>query len=527
MPKITQTNKGGVIKWGAEDWLAGLHPQYSNATTPSRKLGNYLGTATSMDPYRNLGWATPGYVGTALANNSVIDATQVNLVINATFGYTIGGTKVHQVTISSGTITTPVTFPRTIVGATEGQDVIVYAIKNGSTARPKRLLYSWRDSTIGNIGIYDFVTTFTDSWMSTVPTGAAAFDTANPHIFKIGSDDILYATDGNNIHAIDGTGGTAAATQTTLTKNVLTLPEGYIATGMARIEPSTLVIFAYKDSSTLFYKGQVTAFFWDYLSLDPYKVVDISDNYVSAPFEFENTIGCFTQGQPLDKMDNAKTGKLWLWNGSIFELKGATQDKADGIPATVAVGGVDVVGKQIMWNTNGSIYSYGNNFGFPPVLNKIAEATGTAGGLLKTVSALSQYSSSGTTTSGGLESLNTNYNDNSILATSLAEPNFPIRFNGQVKRVRVAFKANTTPGRGIDVILVDEAGNESTILSNLQTITAGKLIYERELTSAGAPLPVFSGLKAVLDWGTGINATDAPVVEYIEVEYENKNIVVV
>lgn len=527
MAKIQYHKGGGIIKWGVEDWTAGLHPQYSNSTTPARMLGNYLGTSIAFDPYRNLGWATPGYTPTALENSSVIDAVQVNLVINGTFAYTIGGTKVHQITISSATITTPTTFPHIISGATGGQDLIVYGLTQNSATRTNYLLYSWYDGSNGNIGIYNFSTTFEDDWMSNgtfKPANFATFTTASPHIFKIGSDDILYVTDGRFIHALDG----ATGANSTLSKNVLTLPLGYIANGFARIDPDTLAVFAYLNnaSGSLYYKGQIVVFFWNYLDLDPYKVVYIQDNYVSAPFEYEGTIGCFAYGVPTDKSNSAKTGKMYLWNGSTFELKANYEDKSGGSTPLITIGGVDIIGKQIQWNVEGDIYSYGNNFDLPIVLNKIAQASGTTCGLLKTVSTLAQYSSSGITTSGGMESLNNGYRQGAVMTSSLVNVDFPIRQTGQAKRIRIKFKEAVTGGLTFSLFITDEEGNQVTIIDAITTITAGKTIYEREYTSAGAVLPAFDMIKITFYWAE-TPTTYAPIVESVELEYENKNIVVV
>ena len=40
MPNIQPTKYGGIITWDSQDWLSGLHPQYSGVK--GRKLGNYL-----------------------------------------------------------------------------------------------------------------------------------------------------------------------------------------------------------------------------------------------------------------------------------------------------------------------------------------------------------------------------------------------------------------------------------------------------------------------------------------------------
>ncbi len=157
-------------------------------------------------------------------------------------------------------------------------------------------------------------------------------------------------------------------------------------------------------------------------------------------------------------------------------------------------------------------------------INSILIATGTGSGLLKSYSQVTQIGSTGTTTDGGLQKFNSNYSGNALVGSTLADPNFPIRTNGQVKRVRVKFKQACSGGRTLNVYISDEEGNNSLVLSAIGTITAGKLIYEREYKSDGTPLPVFDSLKVLLDWESGSAATDAPIVEEVEVEYENKNI---
>lgn len=504
------------IIFNEQDWLATLNPQYSVSPTSNQKIGNGLASARAFDPYRNLGYASPGFGPTDATNVSVVDAILRHSATDGVNGkaYFIGGTKLHQLTIISNTITTPTTFPHAISGATLGQECVFYDINVAGT-RTQKLLYSWKDGSNGNIGVYDKSTTFDDDWMSTIPANAATFDTNEDHSLIVGADDILYVGDGNNVHAIDGATGADA----TLSKNVLILPKEYVITGFARLEPRLLCIFAHSNlSGDSFNRSKATAFFWNYLDEDPERVIDLDDNFVRGAFEFDGTIGCFTSGRRADKNTNNRSSRLKLWNGSKFkEIVSYIGD----VPLN---GGVDILGDMIMWNSDGVLFSYDSPFKGQPIgLNRLAEGTGASEnleGVLVSLSKALQVMSTGATTAGGLQKIDTNYFEQASMATVLAKPVWPTGKQGIIKRIITKYGNIASGGLTITLQLKNRAGTVlSDFITNNATVTASTLVVKTEKVDAK-----FDDLKLIMSWGSGAGVAAAPIIDSVEVEFETINI---
>lgn len=502
MPTITKDNK---IIFDAVDFLAGTNPQYGSSTNGIQKVSNGLASARSFDPYREFGYASPGFNPTDLTNVAAIDSTQLNCVVNGTFGYSIGGTKVHQITLLTNIITNSGgTFPHAVTpgsGVPILEDTVVYKI--GAVSY---LFYSWYGGTDGDIGRYDFATTFDDDFMSTVPANAASFNKLKPMPLIVGDDDVLYVADGNKVHGFDGQEGANG----TLYKDVFKVASEYEITGFARMGDK-LAIFATTGSS-LFYLGKSICVIWNYLDLDPDEIINLDDNYVSAPFEYYGTIGCFTYGRTIDKTASNKNCKLKIYDGTVFDTK------AINIGNSPVVGGVDVTDNIIYWNSDGKIYSFGSPFGYESKLNQIAEGIGTSSGFIKTLTLSSQIASSGTTTSGGMQTLNSNYYFQSSFSTSLAMPSWPAGKRGKIKSIVTNFAKINAAGRTLSLQLKDNEKLLSTFLTNKSAVTADDLITRNEDVHEK-----FNSLKLVGIWDSGTAATAAPIIDSVEVEFELTN----
>ena len=390
-----------MVRWDGDDWLSGLAFDW-DIDTASSTVSKGFATADGIDPFRRPGYAMPGTFPIDITTVSVIDAIQKNAAVYLQYAFTVGGTKMHQLDLTNNTLTNNATFPKTVSAhgghnSVSASDIILYYI--GTT---RYGFYSWSDNADGDVGRYDLATTFDDDYMSTVAASGAVLSTTYAHPMVVGADDILYIADGRKLHGFDGQTGANG----TFSAARLTLPTDYIITSFAKTG-DRLVIFAYKASASYSnskYRSEATAFFWDYVSEDTDKVVPLNSNYVNGGFSYKGTIGCFTQGQAAT-LNADKQSRLVLFTGSVFEPLVAFVDDIPGF------GGVEVCDNTIYWNSEGKIYQYGSpHIGMNNVMNRVSALAGTTGeGMLKNLSNNNLIGSAGTTTSGGLQRMQTGY----------------------------------------------------------------------------------------------------------------------
>lgn len=114
--------------------------------------------------------------------------------------YGIAATKLHQITASA--VTNAGSFPHTITGATAGSSV---HLVNGT------LFYFYNKASGGDCGTYDLASTFDDDYFSTVPTGAAALQSA-PHP-AASKQDIMVFGNGRYLGTFNTTTTTLAPTK--------------------------------------------------------------------------------------------------------------------------------------------------------------------------------------------------------------------------------------------------------------------------------------------------------------------------
>lgn len=588
MPKISQNKgSGGRIIFDADDWVTGLMPNYSTSNLANIK-GKGLASSRSMNPFRQFGYAAPGFQSTDVTNVSEVTAICRNGVVNSTSGYIVtAGPKLQKLDLANSSLT--VSFHSTTAhsghSSVVGDDCVLYNSKVSGT-NASRFFWTWVDNTDWDVGMYDF-SSFTDSFMTgtaTLPSGTgtvttngtttlsgsgtafttqlrigdrinvsgetvrfvatissdtsltvtSAFSTSSaglsftyfpvgstanvPHPMIVGADDILYIGDRNFVHAFDGQTGSNG----TFSPAVLTLPENYRITCFARTDTG-LIICAYLanpgSSGQSFYFGNAIAFLWDYNNLDITRSYDLNDNYVSEIVNYKGTLACFTQGRPND-LQTTKPSVLRIFNGSVFEPVMA-------FDANVPIrGGVEVIGNVIYWNADGKVYSYGSPItGTTAGLHKLTEGLGTTSGMLRYFTTTQQWASTGTTTSGGLQLMTTNYYSQTSFSTGLAEPTFGMNKKGVVKQVKVRFGATASGGRDVTISLSDKGVASSTVINSQSTVTgqAGLVVCKIKDTS-DANFIDFDALKAIVSWGAGSAATDAPVISSIEVEYEEKDV---
>ena len=516
--QVNLGKQGGVIRFDSSDWVAGLIPQWSaNSGIANRVIaGGGLSFARGIDPFRNYGYLTPGTMPTDATNNSVIDAVQLAAVTNGNKAYTIGGTKLHEFTITTDTITNAGDFPHTISAhsghsSVAGSDVVTCYI--GST---KYLFYSWNDDTDGDVGRYDLSTTFDDDWMSTIPASGAVQSTTNPHPMIVGDDGFLYIGDGNVVNSLDGQTGANG----TYEASSLDLPVGYVITSFAKVE-NYLVIFAYRSelSGSSYYKAEATAFFWDMISPTFTYSYDLKGNYVNGGFNWKNTVGCFTQGSSPYIYEN-KLSSLLIFDGSKFE---PVRSFTDNIPGH---GGVEVIDDVIYGNCGGVVYQYGNPHPTEDSsFNRITEFGGTtSGGFLANFAGSSLYGSAGTTSSGGFEKMSGGYYSNALFRTPTANLPFGSDMKGRIKKVKVFWGQVTEADcNTFSLSVVTDRGNTTTtVLSNLGSVAATDLVTSYTTDSSGAGFPEFASLNIIGSYTGGVDNTKIPpYIQAVEIYFDN------
>src|SRR3990167_6653065 len=193
MARLLPSKKKIIFDSG--DWMGGLHPAYGPSATstpiPEGDL-NKLTFSSKFNPYRNLGYATPGFNPSALTNNSVVNNTPIRNITMAAesatvFGYGIDSNeRVFQLSSVTCALTNAGVWPHTIVaaGTAQGSDVTAYNA-NIATVRKQCVFYSYNNSGADtwNVGCYTLDgSTFVDDFMSTNPdTPLVATDDINPH----------------------------------------------------------------------------------------------------------------------------------------------------------------------------------------------------------------------------------------------------------------------------------------------------------------------------------------------------------
>lgn len=544
MAQIVKTSGGGKIIWDSSDWLAGLHPRYNSGPTdtPLPKSQNKLSYSLGFHPYRAYGMAAPGFLPTSATNASAVtDSSIRSLVMGAesTTYYAYGvnsNTLLHQVT-QAGAVSNSAPWPHTVTpsaGTASCSDAIYYsALKNGT--RAPRIFYSYNSSTanVWSVGRYDLDgTNFDDDFMSengasggpATPLSPATGSNVNPHPMIVGDDDVLYIGDGNLLHAYDGANiatNTSGNQYGKFFNAVLTLPANFRITSFAKYQKN-LVIFGYVELATAqsanpagFATTQAKAYFWDYLSLDPYDSKLLNDNYVSCAFDYNGTVGCFTYGRKLVAL-NPQLAKVMLFNGSEFEPV-ATFDTNPPYH-----GAVEVLGDTVSWVSDGSVYLYGSPYpGADKGLNRVTKGNGTGLGAIRTLSTTVTVISTGTTTSGGLDTINSGYGTG-FVTTAPAMPVFEDAQIGKVKKVKVFFGQTSSADRELDIYMLSDFGAQTQILAQTAAITASNQVQTITKTLTGSPgsLPRFTTLACILQWQSG-TGTAAPIVDRIEAEFEN------
>ena len=504
------------IIFDIDDWLgAALSPL---AGTTIKVLGEQGHLSHSIyNPLDNAksipGVASSGNGLAALTNvdsnsplSTIIDAVSDFGRSGAEKSYGLNTTQIEEWSVASDTLTVSGgTFPHTITphghsNLTASECQIVDYNRSGTA----RLFYSWGDGTDWDVGIYDYVTTFDDDFMSTVPTTPLAGadltgGTGVPHPLYVSiQDGFLYMGSSRYVHSYDGLNDTFNA-------EVFDVGPGMEVAGFAETQYD-LVIFANTKGAASSDKSITRAYFWDQSRpSSAYKIVEIEAYRISAPFRYMGTVGCFGIGQDADLA-------LHLYNGSDFER--VAYFDATSIPVN---GGVTIHNGLLKFNAAGKIFSWGkykNLISQTQNAYHIATLGGTDSGLCKQLFANRVYMSSET----GELSKFSGFGQGTFISKS-AFPNFPKGMKGKVTEVDVEFALPITAATN-DTITVNLYinGITTTVISAYNSTT--QTTKRAMKNSSGNALPTFTGVAVGLSWNAGSTSTDSPMIKRVTVWYE-------
>jgi hypothetical protein len=521
MPKLSKN----IITYDSEDWLAGLHTQHYSSSLDFMPMGDKgFSFMQATDPYNYVGCLTAGPNRTDATNASAVMTSYIKQGINTgQKAFLIEDTKLHYLDVPSKTLlndSAGVGYPHTIAAhaghnSVVSSDIVFYNHKVGGVSA-LRGVYSWVDNTDWDVGTFDLATsgsaTFDDDFMTTAPatpldiTSAYEAGKSYPHPMIVGYDDILYIADRNFVHAYDGQ--SSADDDGKFYPEALVLPKEYTIYGFAKLAPRSLAIFASTTTPILYQSSsKVTVFIWNYLDLDPDYIKDIPENMVTAPFEYNGTVGCFAYGRIKNYVG------LYLLNGSSGQFERVS--KFYGYGVVLINGGVNIIGNEIRWLCGGRLFSYGNQFDQQLVLNQFGRVdySGYGHGMFKRFS-----DSNGdfvSTDTKNLEYLSGYDNSNGTFYTTFF-PTDKIR----IKKIKVYF-AQTCSGIGFELSVGSYNDTEYEVI-DIDSIGVDDLVMVNYgLDTAGAKIPVLNGLYLHGKFTGGTGISDAPVLRKIEIEFES------
>lgn len=530
MPRIS----GNRIIYDGQDWLASVSSTYRTSLDGlAQRVDNKLTNAIAFDPFRAVGFLSPAPNPSDVTNVSAISDYLMGSCIafegSTRYGYFIGfDGKLHRMELASQTVSNSGSWPHQTTGAgvETGLDCLTYKLNVAGTLT-SCVLWSWVDSGgTWNVGLFNTSAgTFDDDFMSSVPADPLV-PTGNtrPHPMIVGADDIVYIGDGNKLHAYDGQDGTNGK----FTDTVLLLPSDMIITSLSKTEDG-LAVFAYKNQVSSVIAdtaagSEATCYMWDYLSNDPIRVISLDDDVVTCSGVYKNSLYCITAGTaPVREIGGTnRYGRLRIFNGRSFDILA----NFNGNPPTK--NGSIVINDSIQWLSDGNLLAYGSPLeGISSGFNALAKLSGTSNGLLVGLPGIlgRVAASTGATTSGGLQTLSSNYSDQTFVVTAPALPLFSPGKKGRVLAVTVFFGKTSTGGRSITMGLAKENATTMEFISNVKVIDSTNQIYRYKFTSANVQIDTtFQDLRLYADYGTGDGATDAPIPAMVVVEFEEVNI---
>ncbi len=495
MPQYIRTKTGGKVIWDSSDFYKGIAYEQGNTNISNLPGSPYSLGLTAFRPEK-YGLLTSWYAYSEFTNVNAVTGLikDITTYYDGTNYYAYGiGDKLYRVDTDTSIISNSGVWPHTITGGI-GDGVIVYKV-NIAGVSTNKLFYSWYDGTDGDVGMYDYATTFDDDWWSTVPAGAGVLKKNVPHPIIEGKDKCLYVADGNLLKQLDGATG---ANGTVTTK--LTLSPNYVITCFLR--KGRYLYLGYYDSvkaASNFLMGECFVGVWDYASGNLLEEYPIKDTKITALFNYNGSIFAFTCGRT--GTTQSYINKL---AGDEFVIERKLYDTSPSANA------VDVYDRFMIWmgGLYGTGYLYdGNN------LHSFSSAPGGTAGVLKQVVPGAWYIAAGTSAfyfgkfSTGFYSGGSYHSEwvrlprKSFIKKAIIYCHKLITDNSLTVEIRI--NKSVSGGKNLGVFL--------------------NYAVDGAITSKSALVELSNADSAAFVVGN-FNSTAAPAVERFEIEFESTNI---
>ena len=372
------------------DFTLGLAPKHwNNGTTFGNRFnkpGQLLsenGAPCLVNPFYQPGYLIPGVTTfTAITNQASFSAGKIEKfitvddnIIDTTSGTSIYGIQaggiIHAINPSTKTLIITGEWPRTLdaTGGTHdahttfiGDDIVEYQL-NGT----RKVFYSYRDNTDGDISTWDGSTFIATEDVFSTSTGGAVLSKTFPIKLIPSQNGFLYILNGSSIHKFDGT--TDGGSTGTATLNVLTVPNHKIFVDAADhlgkmwilVEPKNTKAPTTSASRYVLYPTRdISVIIWDRDSTiisteNTLRISDCSEAY--AIFPVNGVIHVLGRGT--DPISAIGVQKLWAYNGTKFSVVKEIGSVTNGLPG--CRGSIISYQNGILWqDVDGVIWWYGN-----------------------------------------------------------------------------------------------------------------------------------------------------------------------
>ena len=414
-----------------DNFLGGLSGTDRNAPA------NTYAEGREVDPHRDLGYLTPGYIATKVAadndNPQIIKGLIRDICVDPATddAYFIDGTNLYHMTDMDGTEAFNNNF--------DGSSHYYKAITNASTSdncalaiypisTTNYLFYAYQTASAGDIGRYDLSSTFDDDYMSTVPSGAAALQKAPHPILEYKT--YLFIGNGRYIAKFDGQTGANG----TLTAQALDFPQGWEVTALFPTKNYLGICAWRKQTVGTDIRTNAVIWLWDLVSSDANQIIPVEDNYISAAINQDGIVYLIGWGREPGTVIRQLTDNGGIKLKSLVHNISGTSYNFQ--PPTY--NSIDVYQNRIIFGTNapyGEIFSYGRaNINEPYALTMPWGGGGTPASssairAVKTVMRNKVYTGSTDATNYYLNKYYTGGSTNATYKANYYEPPQKVRIN--------------------------------------------------------------------------------------------------